>query len=75
MAILLKGKNKGKEVQIWQMSNDWISTDDGKIINPTSLKITEEEKDRLLKDKFPGMFWGLFKLVQDGDYYLIKKQK
>jgi len=75
MATLLRGKNKGKEVGIHQMSNDWISTDDGEIVNPTSLKVTEAEAERLEQDLHPGMFWDLYKLVSDGDGYLIKKQK
>lgn len=60
MAIILRGKRKGETVAIHQMSNDWISGDDGNIYNPTSLAYSFEEIDRLRADKSPGMFWSLY---------------
>jgi len=40
VAIVLKGKDKGKEIKISQFCNDWVSSDDCKIYNPTSLQYT-----------------------------------
>ena len=54
MAILLKGKNKGKEVIIHQWSNDWFSIEvegKSKIVSPLALQLNLEEMNRVL-DKY-----------------------
>ena len=58
MAIVLRGKNKGKEVIISQWCNNWVSIkNSSKIYGITALKFTQEEFIKILEhDNNGGMF-------------------
>jgi len=43
MATILRGKRKGEEVKLHQWCNDWITTEEGDVVNPLSLQLTPEE--------------------------------
>lgn len=76
MARITRGKRKGDSVVISQMSNDWVSLTDGKIMNPTSLEYTHEEMERLIEDKAPGFFWEKYESIKTTDgRYKLKKMK
>ena len=53
MAIITRGKHKGKDVKISQFCNDWISIKDERIpaadtiFSPTSFVFSDEEKHRI----------------------------
>jgi len=62
MALVLRGKNKGKHVKITQWCNDWISIRDyPKVYSITALKFTPNEFKRILTTKNLGMMLGWFK--------------
>ena len=56
MAKVLRGKNKGQEVEIHQFCNDWVMLENGKIVSPTSLEYSVKEIERLKSEEPDGMF-------------------
>lgn len=52
------------EMKMSQWANDWVSSTCGKILNPTALEFTDEERARLDSTKFDkrttGLFWGYY---------------
>ena len=62
MALVLKGKDKGKHVKIMQWCNDWVSIKDKpKIYRITALKFTEKEFKEILTTEHLGMMLNCFK--------------
>lgn len=73
MATILRGKNKGKEVELCQWCNDWFIIDDGKVMRPTSLKLTTEEIMKVLSHNNNGIMFNLFELKDDGTFRKRKR--
>ncbi len=62
-AIVLRGKNKGKVVEISQWCNDWFSVeDDVSIYSPGELAFTEQGMDEILKHKNNGTLFAEFEV-------------
>jgi hypothetical protein len=72
MALLIRGKNKGREVTIHQWCNDWFSISmDNKasIVSPLSLQLTINEIEEVLSCTSNGLLFNLFKLdIQKGTF-------
>ena len=60
MATILKGKRKGQKVKLHQWCNDWFSTDDGAILSPTNLELTDQEYFLVMSQKNNGIMFDLF---------------
>jgi len=64
MATLLRGKNKGKEVEISQWCNDWVTIMDDmrgcKVVSPSALQYTLNEFKEIMSHKNNGILLGLF---------------
>jgi hypothetical protein len=71
MATLLRGKRRGEEVEIHQFCNDWFSLKDGSIVSPGSLRLSGEEKKRVVGGD-SGILFNLYDLTSDGTF---KKRK
>ena len=63
MALIIKGKNKGKEVKLHQWCNDWFSVeleDRALIVSPTMLELTPLEMLKVVRDEGKGIMFQLF---------------
>jgi hypothetical protein len=79
MAVVLKGKHKGKSVNIHQWCNDWfmvdVADDQPAILSPTQLRLTEEEAKKITPGN-SGMLLKLFQLISIGNGdYVFKRTK
>ncbi len=76
MALILRGKDKGKEVILHQWCNDWFTIEgSNKVYSPSSLRLNADEIDAVLKSE-TGIMFGLYKLVlPDGVFKKIKRLK
>jgi hypothetical protein len=62
MALILRGKNKGKHVAISQWCNDWVTIKNKpRVYSITALKFTKKEFSEILHDNNLGMMLGWFK--------------
>jgi len=68
MAIILRGKKKGKEVQIHQYANNWATDLDNNVYNITSLLFTEEELLQMKLSKFTGHMFDEFEIKNNRFY-------
>lgn len=59
-----RGKLKGQVLTVHQMCNDWISTSDGKIINPLSTYFTPSEANKVFRLEARGQLGIMFKLYE-----------
>lgn len=75
MAILIRGKEKGKEVKIRQWCNDWFMIEGAEknIVSPVSLQLDANEMMRVINHKNNGMMFGLFSLDADGKFKRRRK--
>ncbi len=76
MALILKGKDKGKEIGVHQWCNDWFTIkNSNKVYSPSSIRLNAEEiKEFLLSDS--GIMLSLYELVlPDGIFKKIKRRK
>lgn len=74
MALILKGKDKGKEVKLHQWCNDWFTVEDSnRIYSPTSIRLNSEEiREFLLSES--GIMLSLYELVlPDGIFKKIRR--
>lgn len=62
-AIIIKGKNKGKLVEISQWANDWFSLEDGRILSPTMLGFTAKDFRIIREGKNNGIIFALYAVV------------
>lgn len=68
MAIIRKGKLKGKSFKIHQWCNDWFMLENGQIVSPTNIILTPTEAVMVLKHKNNGFLLNLFELRPDGTF-------
>ena len=62
MATILRGKNKGKRIEISQWCNDWVSSKEPPyIFRITSLEFTLKEFTEIMNHKNNGILLGRFK--------------
>jgi hypothetical protein len=75
MAILIRGKEKGKEVKLLQWCNDWFMIEgaEKRIVSPVSLQLDANEMMRVTSHKNNGMMFGLFSLDADGTFKRRKR--
>lgn len=81
MAIILKGKHKGKDVRIRQFCNDWFHIEHEEIShqesikNPASLGFTKDERNRIELAYYSGKTGTLFSFYKwhPSEDRLIKK--
>ncbi len=76
MALILKGKDKGKEVELWQWCNDWFTIkDSNKVYSPSSIRLnTVEIREFLLSDSGHMLSW--YELIlPDGIFRKIKRKR
>ena len=64
---IIKGKDKGREVEISQWCNDWFSAG-GKIYSPTQVELDLSEMKRVLEHKNNGLMFALFDLLSNGRF-------
>ncbi len=62
-ALVLRGKRKGKIVEINQFCNDWFSDVGGNIYSPLSLAFTPEDMDIIIKSNC-GMMLAWFQITE-----------
>jgi len=63
MAIVLRGKNKGKIVHISQWCNDWVTSTGGKVYKITALEFTEKEIFDILQHQNNGIMFDTFEKI------------
>lgn len=74
MAIILKGKHKGKKVKIHQWCNDWITVEElTQPFSPMSLQYTSEEFRMILFNPNNGDMFELYE--PDYNNYRFKRKK
>lgn len=75
MALVLRGKDKGKDVTISQWCNDWVSIKDyPKVYSITALKFTPTELKKILThNNNNGIMLNIFK--PDFETRTFKKRK
>ena len=73
MALILRGKDKGKIVKLHQWCNDWFTIEDSnKVYSPTSIRLDANEiKEFLLSDSGHMLSWYEL-IIPDG---IFKKTK
>lgn len=82
MAVILKGKNKGKKVTLHQWCNDWFTVE-GKGVNPamplspTNLKFTDKEMEEVIHHNNNGIMFALFhfEVSLDNSGWVMKRNK
>lgn len=79
MAIITRGKHKGKEVKLHQFCNDWMMVEHYEIPNqetifkPTALYFSDEEKSEIQQAERRGQTGFMFqKFYWDGN--ILKKK-
>jgi hypothetical protein len=78
MAIVRRGKDKGKEVTLSQWCNDWFSVrgDTSKTIySVTALFLTLPEISKVLTSKDLGTMLSEFSYHFDGKYFFFRRKK
>jgi hypothetical protein len=75
MARILRGKNKGNIIKLYQWGNDWFLTADGKVYSPGSIQLDADEvRDFLLSD--PGIMLSLYSLeIPSGKFKKIRQRR
>ena len=70
MAVILRGKNKGKKITLHQFSNDWVLDTDGVVHCITSLSFTNEEITQFKYSSClaTGILWNEFELKNNRFY-------
>lgn len=76
MAEILRGNDKGRQCVLHQWCNDWFTVDidggeQGKVVSPTSLRLTADEVDAVRKSAEAdqvGVMFELFVLADDGTF-------
>lgn len=79
-AIITKGKQKGKIVEVYQWCNDWFSIENGKIVSPSMLAFTTRDINEIEGHDNNGIMFSLYEIVRTkqnfGEYlYTFKKKK
>ena len=69
---IIRGRDKGKEVEISQWCNDWFSAN-GKIYSVLSVKLNLKEIYKVLTHNNNGSMFGEFELLSNGRFKRIKK--
>lgn len=72
MALILRGKDKGKNIEIKQWCNDWFMLSNGKIVTPSTIQLTVEEIEKVLSHKNNGILFSLYTLSIDGKFRRLK---
>lgn len=72
MAIILRGKNKGKQVKIMQFCNDWV-TADGKVYSILALEFTVEEMYEIVNNNNTGFMFNRFEIIPFENRFRRKK--
>ncbi len=72
MATILRGKNKGKKVEIHQFCNDWV-TAEGKVYGITALKFTNEEMFEIINHNNTGFMFARFEIIPFENRFRRKK--
>lgn len=79
MATIIKGKHKGKQVEIRQFCNDWFHvshpdlTNQESIIKPFNLVFTDDEAERIRKAESDGKTGSMFNFYYWDTFNTIKK--
>lgn len=74
MALILRGKRRGEQLGISQWANDWVSLEDGSIVNPTNLQLDINEMalfEKMRGQSHIGDFFSYFYINEEG---YIKKR-
>ena len=74
MAIILRGKLKGKNYKLHQWCNDWFMIETGKIVSPLALQLVPEEIQMVHNHKNNGKMFDWFILKDDGTFKRIKRR-
>lgn len=68
MALVLRGKDKGKKVVLHQWCNDWFTIKNStKVYSPSSLRLSNDEVDKFLRTD-SGIMLNLYTLTTDGTF-------
>lgn len=78
MALMLRGKEKGNNVELGQWANDWVTLKhSGMPVNPTSLSYTLKEKNEIEASELNnnnGMFFSWYEFIRFAkDDWRLKK--
>lgn len=76
MAIIIKGKRKGKYVKLEQWCNDWFTVavdDETIVVSPSMLQLTLEEATTIVNHKNNGILFNLFTLTDNLRFERKKK--
>lgn len=60
IALIIKGKNKGKKVNISQWCNDWFLTMSSEILSPSALAFKTSDAQTIITHQNNGMLLKLF---------------
>lgn len=77
MAIITRGRFKGKVVTLGQFANDWFTFEElGRhVISPLSVRLSPYECDIVRKCTSKGMLLELFELRPDGTFIRNNRQR
>lgn len=73
MALVLRGRLKGRRVEVLQWCNDWCSTSPGGILSITNLKFAPAELDLIKKHTNNGFLFQMFELTPNGTFRRKKR--
>lgn len=74
MATIIRGKRKGEQVTLHQWCNDWMTTEDGEVLSPLSVRLAEDEIERVRASHAAGDVGHMFLLYDlDSDGRFRKK--
>lgn len=74
MAIVLRGKQKGKKVEIHQWCNDWVMCSNGKVYSPSALQYTEKEFLEIINHDNNGIMANLYKADYENFRFFKRKR-
>jgi hypothetical protein len=72
MAIVLRGKKKGKTIKLSQFANDWITDQDNNVYHLTSVLFTDKEIKLMQSAQYIGSMFDEFE-TRNNRFYRKKK--
>lgn len=70
---IIKGRDKGKEVEISQWCNNWFSGKNGKIYSPTQIQLTLDEMSDVLTHNNNGYMFAVYELLCNGKFKRLRR--
>ena len=71
--IILRGKDKGKEKEVSQWCNDWVTSKDGKVYSITNAQFTQDEFIAILSSDDNGNMFDEFEVQRNRTFKRKRK--